>query len=244
MQHSATQLPCPDIEPSLTASELEDFSYIVSHDLASSFRHVSEFSRLLVGELQDGLTEPQAAYAARIVAATTKGQAMLEALLVYSRVQHKRLDRQPDDAAATMRRALLMLAPEMRASGAAVKIAPLGEIQCDPRLLAIALQALMSNAIKFHHPGGRPRITVDLANDAVFWRIRITDNGVGVDVADREKVFRMFHRLDSDDDYPGIGAGLTICRRIARRHGGEVMFLDCTGGARVELSLPHTMAAQ
>jgi len=217
--------------------ELQDFSYIVSHDLAATFRHVSEFSRLLVSEFGEDLTGSQAAYAARVGTATAKGQAMLEALLVYSRVQQKQMDIDARDATAMMQLALSTLTPEVQASGALVSIAPLGAICGDPHLLAIAFQALLSNAIKFHRPGAQPEISVRSVTDEAYWRLLITDNGIGIEPAYREKVFRMFHRLNGEDAYPGVGAGLAISRRIARRHGGEVSFLDCADGACVELSL-------
>jgi light-regulated signal transduction histidine kinase (bacteriophytochrome) len=224
--------------------ELQDFSYIVSHDLAATFRHVSEFSRLLVGEFGEDLTGSQAAYAARVSTATAKGQTMMDALLVYSRVQQKQMEIEARDATAMMQAALSTLTPEVQASGASVSIDPLGAICGDPHLLAIAFQALLSNAIKFHRPGAQPQISVRSVTDDAFWRLRVTDDGIGIEPAYREKVFRMFHRLNGEDAYPGVGAGLTIGRRIARRHGGEISFLDGAEGACVELSLARAMVVQ
>jgi len=230
--------------PTVAELELQDFSYIVSHDLAATFRHVSEFSRLLVSEFGEGLTGSQAAYAARVSTATAKGQTMLEALLVYSRVQQRLMEIEARDATAMMQAALSALTPEVSASGATVSIAPLGAICGDPHLLAIAFEALLSNAIKFHGAGAHPKISVRSVTDEAFWRLRITDNGIGIEPAYREKVFRMFHRLNGEDAYPGVGAGLTVCRRIARRHGGEISFLDTAEGACVELSLARAKPAQ
>jgi light-regulated signal transduction histidine kinase (bacteriophytochrome) len=224
--------------------ELQEFSYIVSHDLAASFRHVAEFSRLLVGEFGEGLTAPQQAYAARVSAATAKCQLMMEQLLIFSRVQQKSLENGRHDAALMMELALSHLAPEVRAAGAEVLIEPLGEIEADPELLTVIFQSLLDNAIKFHRTDVRPRIAVQSAHDDVFWRVRIIDNGMGIEPVYREKAFRMFHRLNGEDAYPGVGAGLAICRRIARRHGGDLRFLDCADGACVELALPQATSLQ
>ncbi|MDB5497934.1 MAG: phytochrome two-component sensor histidine kinase [Phenylobacterium sp.] len=218
--------------------ELQEFSYIVSHDLAASSRHVAEFSRLLLGELGEGLTDRQQALADRIRSATEKSRLMMEELLAFSRVQQKALEVVRQDAAPALRLAMLQLAIG-EASGIEVSVEPLGEVCADTKLLGMALHHLLDNAIKFRRPEIAPRIAVHVADDEEFWRLRITDNGPGVEPAYREKAFRMFHRLNGEDTYPGVGAGLTICRRIARRHGGEAAFLDCADGACVELALPH-----
>jgi light-regulated signal transduction histidine kinase (bacteriophytochrome) len=219
--------------------ELQDFSYIVSHDLAASCRHVAEFSRLLMGELGDGLTDRQQAYAARVRIATDKCQMMLDELLLYSRLQQKPLDRMRQDAGPILQLAQLQLAAEIAAAGAEISVGALGEVYADPALLALTFRHLLDNAIKFSRPDIRPRITVQATEDATVWRLRITDNGVAVEPAFRDKAFRMFHRLNGEDAYPGVGSGLTICRRIARRHGGDLSFLDCADGACIELALPR-----
>jgi light-regulated signal transduction histidine kinase (bacteriophytochrome) len=220
--------------------ELQAFSYMVSHDLAASFRHVTEFSRLLLGELGDGLTARQTAHASHIRAATDKCQAMMEQVLAFSRVQQKSLELVRQDAMLAVQLPLLQLAKEVQACGAEIAVQPLGEVHADMSLLGLAFRHLLDNAIKFVRPGVVPRIVVQPAHDAEIWRARITDNGIGVEPAYREKAFRMFHRLNGEDAFPGVGAGLAICRRIARRHGGEVAFLDCPEGACVELALPRT----
>jgi light-regulated signal transduction histidine kinase (bacteriophytochrome) len=228
-----------DIRQTDAEQELQAFSYIVSHDLSASFRHVAEFSRLLLGEIGDGLTSSQRSHADRIGAATDKCQAMMEQLLAFSRVQQKTMLFARQDPTSILRTVMLQLSAEIQTAQAEISIAPLGEAHADMDMLAQAFACLLDNAIKFRRPGARPRITVEAARDEVFWRLRVTDNGLGVEPAFREKAFRMFHRLNGEDAYPGVGAGLTISRRIARRHGGEVRFVDCDEGACVELILPH-----
>jgi light-regulated signal transduction histidine kinase (bacteriophytochrome) len=219
--------------------ELREFSYIVSHDLAASCRHVAEFSRLLMGDLGEGLTGRQQAYAVRISMATDKCHAMMEQLLLFSRVQQTPLDRVCQDPAAALQLARLQLATEIAAAGAEISVGPLGEVFADPALLALTFRHLLDNAIKFRRPGTRPRIAVQATQDETVWRMRITDNGVAVEPPFRDKAFGMFQRLNGEGAYPGVGAGLAICRRIARRHGGELSFLDCAEGACIELTLPR-----
>ena len=224
--------------------ELQDFSYIVSHDLSASLRHVTEFSRLLLDELGDDLTDRQRAHAAHVRAATGKCQVMMEQLLAFSRVQQQPLECAAHDATPTLKLAVLQLSAEIQEAGAEVTTESLGIVHADPNLLALAFLHLLGNAIKFHRPGVQPRIVVRAAHDAAFWRVRVSDNGLGVEPAYRDRAFRMFQRLNGEGAYPGVGAGLAICRRIARRHGGDVKFLDCAAGACVELSLPRAETLQ
>ena len=223
--------------------ELQVFSYIVSHDLAASMRHVAEFSRLLLDELGDDITSRQRAHADQIRAASNKSHLMMEQLLAFSRVQQKVLLPIRQDAMIVMRSVLLRLGVS-QAAGARVSVEPLGEVFADADLFADALFALMDNALKFTRPGVGASVEVRSDHDQAFWRIQVHDNGIGVAPALREKAFQMFQRLNGETAYPGVGAGLAICRRIARRHGGEVRFIDSDIGAMVELSLPRTPALQ
>jgi signal transduction histidine kinase len=213
--------------------ELQMFCYLVSHDLAASFRHVTEFSRLLAAD-EDG-------YAQHVLNASVKCQQMLEQLLIFSRLQQKMLTEVDLDASALLQLPILQLTSQVRAAGGDVVAEPLGEVQADVDLLLVAVTHLLDNALKFGRPGVAPSISIRAAHDAWFWRMRVIDNGEGIEPAYREKAFQMFQRLHGDA-HPGVGAGLAICRRIARRHGGEVKFLDTEQGCCVELSLPRRAA--
>ena len=244
LPHSA-ELAGPDRDRVDAAErELRAFSYIVSHDLAASFRQVAGFSRLLLGELGERLTERQQSQVDHIRAATEKCQLMMEQLLALSRVQQNDLNVLRLDATKLASLAELQLDAEIRAAGADVTIEALGEVDGDPTLLAQAFRRLLENAIKFRVPGVAPRIVVQASDDADGWRLRITDNGPGVAPAFRERAFGMFQRLNAEGSHPGVGAGLAICRRIARRHGGEARFVDTDRGACVEMVLPRRPAPQ
>jgi light-regulated signal transduction histidine kinase (bacteriophytochrome) len=223
--------------------ELKEFSYIVSHDLAASFRHLAGFSQLLVGDLGGDLSSRQQGHADHIRCAADKCLAMMEQLHVFSRVQQQPLLRELRDATPAMQLSLLHLAREIRDAGAEISLEPLGEVYADQYLLTLALRCLLDNAIKFRRPGIAPSITIRATSDRTCWRLRMADNGCGVEPAGRERAFGMFQRLNGENAYPGVGAGLAICRRIARRHAGEATFLDCACGACIELALPFPGAA-
>ena len=224
---------CADLE-----QELQAFSYTVSHDLAGCFRHVSQFSRLLLAETEDAGAARRRAHAESVRRAADRCQLMLDQLLVYSRVQQKPLAPMRHDATPSADLAIARLAAT-ETIGAEVSIEPLGEVWADATLLRLALEHLIDNAIKFRRPGARPRVAIRPAHDARTWRVRIRDDGLGVDPRRREQAFQMFRRLNGEDDFAGVGAGLAICRRIARRHGGDACFVDCDAGACVQLSLPR-----
>jgi signal transduction histidine kinase len=218
--------------------ELATFSYMVSHDLAGSFRHVSEFSRLLAAELSGGLSPRQRTHVEYIRSAATRCQAMMDQLLAFSQAQQKTLAPVRHDATLTMRLAMRQLA-NLETSGAEVTL------ECaDARLLAVAFGHLLDNAVKFCLPGVRSRVSIKPAHDDDAWRVRIADNGMGIDAKSAERAFQMFQRLNGEAAFPGVGAGLAICRRIARRHGGDIRFVDCADGACAELSLPHGAALE
>jgi light-regulated signal transduction histidine kinase (bacteriophytochrome) len=237
MQFSAQVVPEAADRVVALEEELRDFSYMVSHDLAASFRHVSEFSRLLTTE-RSGLTPRQRTHIEYIQSAATRCQAMMDSLLTFSKAQQRPIAPTLHDATLTMRLAMRQLA-NLEISGAEVTLAPLGDVFADAKLLAIIFESLLENAIKFAVPGVKPLVSIEPAPDADAWRVRIADNGMGVDPKHAERAFQMFRRLNGEDAFAGVGAGLAICRRIARRHGGDVRFIECAEGACVELSLPH-----
>lgn len=220
-------------------AELADLSYMVSHDLAAAVRHVSEFSRMLLNDLGGTLTPRQERYAERVQAAGGRCQRMLEQLLVFSRAQQKELACVPHDPALLVRMAMLQLSEEIHHAKAKISISPLDEVFADPDLMLLVIRHLLDNAIKFHRPDEEPQIAVISAPTRNAWTLRLSDNGIGVAPEYREKAFRMFQRLNPETAFPGLGVGLALCRRIARRHGGEARFIDQSKGACVEVTIPH-----
>jgi light-regulated signal transduction histidine kinase (bacteriophytochrome) len=219
--------------------ELQTFSYLVSHDVAASLRQVVEFSRLIVGEVGDRAAAEESPYLAPVRAAAAKSQLMMEQLLTFSRVQQRVMNRIQQAAAPALKAPLLQLAIYLAEAGGESAVSPLGEVYADTELLIYAVGQLLDNAFKFRLPDVSPRISVEVVSDESFWRLRITDNGIGVAPAYREKAFQMFRQLNAEGSYPGVGAGLAVCRRIARRHGGEAAFIDCDEGTCVELALAN-----
>jgi len=217
--------------------ELSEFSYIVSHDLAASCRHLAQFSELLLRDLGPLLTEPQRNYAKHIQAAGQKCQAMMEQLLVFSRIQSRELNSAPHDVMEILGAARLQLSDKVRACGAQISRDGEGIVVGDGDLLILALRELIDNAMKFRKPDQACIIRVSAAPEGGRLLIRVADNGIGLADDLHEKAFRMFWQRKPDAS-SGIGSGLAICRRVARRHGGDVRFVGQGDGCCLELDLP------
>jgi len=223
--------------------ELTEFSYIVSHDLAAPCRHLNHFSQLLLRDMGGQLTDSQRTYGSQIQAAGEKCQAMLEQLTLFSRAQAGPLNCALHDATYLARTALLQISQEVHQTGADVSISTLGTVFGDDKLLTKLLKELILNAIRFRQPERHCRVRILAETTDSRWIGRVMDEGIGLDPAYYEKAFRMFWRLNPDDSAGGVGAGLAIVRRIARRHGGEVRFVPCTAGACAEIELPLARSA-
>lgn len=233
----------PDERADIIERELTEFSYIVSHDLAAPCRHMSHFSQLLLRDMGPELTDSQRTYGSQIQAAGERCQAMLEQLLLFSRVQTCQLSWTTHDAASLAKTALLQLSREVHEANAEVSIGAMGILHGDGNLLTIVFKELILNGIRFREPGQpcRLRVFAEPARDR--WVGCVVDKGIGLATAYHEKAFRMFWQLGADASAPGVGAGLAICRRIVRRHAGEVQFRPSwTDGTCVEVVLPATPA--
>jgi PAS domain S-box-containing protein len=197
--------------------ELEAFSYSVSHDLKAPLRAVAGFSRMLVEDEGERLSEEGRRKLAVLErSARTMGE-LVEGLLALARVNRETLRIEPLDLAAIAREWLEAAPQDARA---AVQIGELPSARGDARLARQLLANLLDNAFKYsaHADGRRIELGWDEAARAYFVR----DNGVGFDMAHAKKLFRPFERLHAGERYPGTGIGLAIVRRIAERHGGRV----------------------
>ncbi len=235
--------PTPDARADIIERELTDFSYIVSHDLAAPCRHLSHFSQLLLRDMGPKLTDSQRTYGSHIQAAGERCQAMLEQLLLFSRVQTCQLNQAMHDPANLAKAALLQLSREVHEAGAEVSIGAMGAVHGDGNLLTVVFKELILNGIRFREPSRPCRLRVFAEAGHDRWVGCVVDNGIGFAATYHERAFRMFWQLNVEANTPGVGAGLAICRRIVRRHGGDVQFRPSwPDGTCVEVLLPTAPA--
>lgn len=211
--------------------ELESFSSSVSHDLRAPLRHINGFAKLLRRRGGEDLDAGLIEYVDLIIEAVDKMSELIDALLAFSRMSRTALKMQPlnlGDLVETVQREL-MAAPDLNDRHLVWHIDPLPTVQADPTLLRQVIVNLLSNAIKF--TGSRSEAHVEigwLPGDATKTiappevTIFVRDNGVGFDMDYSQKLFGVFQRLHTADEFEGTGIGLATVRRIVQRHGGQV----------------------
>lgn len=210
----------------LTASneELEQFIQVASHDLREPLRKVLAFCDLLVEDEGERLSPQGHGYLGSITAATRRMQGLLASLLSLSRVtsQGRSFDPCQLDVVLTDVRSDLQVAIAER--GASIHCEALPELEADEAQMRQLFQNLIENSIKYARQGVAPEITVRALPEAdpEFVRIECRDNGIGFEPQYAERIFGIFQRLHSRDQYGGAGVGLSICRKICVRHGGSI----------------------
>ncbi len=224
---------------------LEQFVHIASHDLREPLNTIVQFTGLIESDHGDRLAPEARAWLALVSRAGARMRRLLDDVLHYVRVQRSSGDSgHAVELDRVMQEVLQSLAARIRETGALVAIDSLPVVRGHESLLALALQNLLSNALKFVPPGQRPEVRVHAAIEGGEAVVSVTDNGIGVAAQDIPRLFQPFQRLHLRKHYDGNGLGLALVRQIATAHGGEVQMQSQPGvGTRVSLRLPLESAA-
>ena len=201
--------------------DLEQFAYVASHDLQEPLRMVSSYTQLLARRYRGQLDAAASEFIAYAVDGANRMQKLIDDLLAYSRVGTRAKAFQPADCTAVFDRALANLKAAIETSGTVVTHGPLPAVVHDNLLLVQLFQNLIGNAIKFHVEKP-PRIHVSAEQKGEEWVFAVRDNGIGIDPQYAERIFTIFQRLHTGDEYPGTGIGLAICKKIVERRGGRI----------------------
>jgi PAS domain S-box-containing protein len=212
--------------------ELERFAYVASHDLQEPVRTVVGFIQLLEKRLGNKLDNESAEFMGFAVKGALQMRSMIQDILTYSRVGAKGASPEPVASGEAVQDALTQLHQQISAAGAEVEALLLPTVTADRMQLVQLFQNLIGNAIKFCKVG-IPRVRIEARRDGSQWRFTITDNGIGIAPEFRERIFVMFQRLHTRDEYTGTGLGLAICKRIVEGHGGEIGVDEAPGGGSV-----------
>ena len=202
--------------------ELQQFAYIASHDLQEPLRAISGFTELLAKRYQGQLDERADKYISFITEGSLRMQQMIQDLLSYSRVQTQAHEFAKTDSKAALDRALGNLRVAIQKSNASITNDPLPEIIAEGDQIALVFQNLIGNAIKYQRPQVTPVIHISAQKGEKDWLFSVADNGIGIDEKYADRLFKIFQRLHTRDEYPGTGIGLAICKRIIERHGGTI----------------------
>jgi signal transduction histidine kinase len=204
------------------AKELDSFSHSVSHDLRAPLRVVDGFANIVLEDYGDRLDDLGREHLRRIVSAGQRMNSMIDTLLAMSKMTSREIERERVDLSQIARE----LAEEMRAQDAARSvqfvIADALAVDGDRTLLRLVLQNLLGNAYKFTAkiPTARVEFGARTANGQTVYFVR--DNGAGFDMRFADKIFGLFQRFHSTNEFPGTGVGLATVQRIVRKHGGRI----------------------
>jgi signal transduction histidine kinase len=219
--------------------ELESFSYSVSHDLRSPLRAIDGYSLMLEEDYAAQLDETARRYIKTIRAGSQRMAALIDDLLTFSRLSRQSLNRQTVDMNTLARRAAAEVLESQPEPKPAVNIAELPPVPGDPALLRQVWTNLISNAVKYSAKSPTPEVRIRAESAGRQVRYEVQDNGVGFDMKYADKLFGVFQRLHSMDEYPGTGVGLAIVQRIINRHEGAVTAKGERGkGATFGFTLP------
>jgi len=204
-------------------AELEQFAYVASHDLQEPLRTIASFAQLLQKRYRSKLDANADEFIEFIVNGAARMQGLINDLLIYSRVGRKGKEPAATDCSAVLDGAIRNLQMAIAESGAQITYDALPTIKCDGAQIMQLFQNLLGNSIKFRG-GQRPRIHVGVERRLPEWVFSVKDNGIGIDPQFSGRVFEIFQRLHTRDEYPGSGIGLAIAKKIVTRHGGRIWF--------------------
>ncbi len=228
---TADQLEARNLDLERSNQDLEHFASIVSHDLKSPLQVVRGFVELLGRVAADGpRREESQTYLDAAVRGVERMDQLIEDLLSYAKAGRPPDHLYPVDLATIAEQVVADSAAAIDAAGATVTIGVLPEVLGDATQLRQLLQNLLCNAVKFREPDAVPVVTITAERDGQRWRIVVADNGIGVAPENAERIFGMFSRLHSNDQYVGSGIGLAVCARVAAHHGGALWVEPNPGG--------------
>ncbi len=238
-------------------ANLEQFAYIASHDLQEPLRKIKSFGDMLQNRYQEMLGSEGGDLIGRMQSAASRMSILIEDLLTYSRVSVKPGVLKVVQADEVLEGVLFDLERLIQQQSAVIEVEKLAPVAGQSTQLGQLFQNLVSNALKFRHPDRPPEILVRskmvaghesgisvAPEDAQkrYQLIRIQDNGIGFDMAYRDRIFQIFQRLHNRNEYPGTGVGLSIVKKVVENHNGYIQVDSVPGeGTTFSILLPAVM---
>ena len=255
---AAAEARSANAELEATNEDLRQFMHVAGHDLGEPLRTIEGFAGLIRDGYGDALGERGLEYLRHIGDGAARMQQLVADLTAYTRAGQQDLRRSDVDLGDVVRSVRLALGATLRDRGAVLEVDEvLPCVSGDAGLLGLVFQNLISNGIKFNR-SPVPTVSVSdrtgsvsmVQDSAVPGRgpkgqvvIEVADNGIGIEPGHEGRVFDLFQRLHTREEYPGTGLGLAICRRIVERHGGTITYRSEPGaGTTFVLALPGSDA--
>ncbi len=204
-------------------AELEQFAYVVSHDLKAPLRNVMGYSHLLKNKHQQSLSEKGREYLEVIWKEINRFNTIIDDLLAYARLSSSSEEAFPIvDLNLSVERVKNRNSFIINQSQAKISIQPLPCLPACPAQMEQLFQNLILNAIKFTPEQRRPEISIEVAEEKEYYRFAVRDNGIGIAEENRQEIFGLFQRLHPSGEYEGNGLGLSICKKVVEHHKGRI----------------------
>ncbi|NGM70708.1 histidine kinase [Natronolimnobius sp. AArcel1] len=256
LEHQNRQLEQVQARLEDSNERLEQFAYAASHDLQEPLRMISNYLQLIDKRYGDELDEDATEFLEYAVDGSERMTEMIDGLLQYSRVDTQGEPFEPVSLEAVLDDVCKDLEFCIEESHAELEWSELPRVDGDARQLRQLFQNLLTNAIEYSNmedasprieidakrgesprPSQQPDDTVNIGSDD--WVIAVSDNGIGIDPADQERIFEVFQRLHTQEEHAGTGIGLALCKRVVERHGGRIWVDSEPGeGTTILITLP------
>jgi light-regulated signal transduction histidine kinase (bacteriophytochrome) len=218
--------------------ELEQFVYIASHDLREPLRTTSSFVELFQKQYQGRLDEKADKYLSYISQASDRMKILINDLLDYSRIGNKK-ELEKVDCNVMLEEVLSDLGIAVKEAGAEITADKLPVINVYPTSIKQLFQNLITNGIKFRKKDVTPQIKIAVQKCKGQWHFSFTDNGIGIEEKNNERIFIIFQRLHNRAEYDGSGIGLAHCKKIVEMHGGKIWVESKPGeGSTFHFTIP------
>ena len=219
-------------------AELKKFAYVTSHDLQEPLNQVTNFAQLLEMRYKSELDTDGKEFIGYVIEGVTLMQMLIDDVLEYSKVDTSRIAFQVTEVETAFDLALNSLSQRIAQIGATITHDPFPTIMADSTQLIQVFLNLIGNAIKFR--SGQPlKIHIGVQRQEDEWLFSVQDNGIGIDPQFSDRIFVIFQRLHTREEYPGTGMGLTICKKIIECHGGRIWVESQVGhGTTIYFTIP------
>jgi light-regulated signal transduction histidine kinase (bacteriophytochrome) len=227
-------------EIEILREELQSLSYSVSHDLRAPIRHIQGFTGIVLEDYGNLASAEIRQYLERIAKSASDMQRLVEGLLRVARIAQQAMERQSIDLGILVRKIIDGMVQATSADRQIEwKVQRLPRVECDPGMIEVLLEQLISNAFQFTRLAPRAAVTIGAVDSQDGVCFYVKDNGIGFDPKYADNLFGVFQRLHADQGFDGIGVGLAMAQRIVRRHGGRIWYDAAPGqGACFYFTLP------
>ncbi|OCQ94324.1 hybrid sensor histidine kinase/response regulator [Oscillatoriales cyanobacterium USR001] len=202
-------------------AELEQFAYVASHDLQAPLSIIASYAQLLKERYKDKLDANGIKFIDKMIKGSMRMQCLIDDLLEYSRVSRQSKDFEVIDCNFVFEEACANLQLTIRRNGVQISCCNLPKIVGNSSQMVQVFQNLIGNAIKYRREED-PIIDVRVQCRESNWLFSVKDNGIGIDSQYSERIFQIFQRLHTQEEYTGTGIGLAICQKIIECHGGRI----------------------